>query len=115
MAGSVNSVTLVGRVGHEPRESKSRADSVSFSLATSEQWRDGTGWMQERTDWHRVRCWGRLADVARSWIDTGDMVCIDGRIAVYEVEDGERKGRVVEIVAERLLLLSPKRRTEVGT
>jgi single-strand DNA-binding protein len=108
MSGSVNTVMLVGRVGQDPAESKSQGDSVSFSLATSEKWLDAQGQRQERTDWHRIRCRSKVAELARAYVAKGDLLAVEGRLSTYDYQSPEKgRVRVVEVVAIRMVFLSP--------
>jgi single-strand DNA-binding protein len=110
MAGSVNQVLLVGRVGRDPAESKAMQGSVTFHLATENHWTSNNGEKKKHTDWHRVRCFGKLADIVRQYVAKGRLVCVEGRVSVFDAEDEHgRRQRVVEVVAESMQLLDSRR------
>ena len=84
MAGSINKVILVGNIGQEPqvRTMNSGQKVVSFSLATSERWRDrGTGEQKEQTEWHRVVIFNpNLVDVAERMLQKGTKLYLEGSL-----------------------------------
>jgi single-strand DNA-binding protein len=112
MPKSINRVILVGNVGKDPevRYSASGTPVANFSLATNEKFKDRQGEWQERTEWHSVVAWKRLAEVVGEYVAKGSKVYVEGKIQTSSWEDrqsGERKCRT-EIVARDLLLLSPR-------
>lgn len=84
----VNKVILVGHLGADPEIVK---DGITkFSVATSEQWNDkATGNKQERTEWHRVVTFGKLADISRDYLRKGKLVYIEGSIRTDKYEDAQ--------------------------
>jgi len=112
MPKSINKVILVGNVGKDPevRYSASGTPVANFSLATNEKFKDRHGEWQERTEWHSVVVWKRLAEVVGEYVAKGSKVYVEGKIQTSSWEDrqsGERKYRT-EIVARDLQLLSPR-------
>jgi len=110
MAG-LNKVMLIGRIGKDPEviSFENGSKKVSFSLATSDNYRDKEGNWQEQTDWHNIIAWGTLAnDIAekkRNYIK-GDMLYVEGRIKNRQYKDNQEVTRyVTEINAERLNLI----------
>jgi single-strand DNA-binding protein len=104
--GTVNQVLLVGRVGRNPAESKALQGSVTIHLATENQWTGQDGTRQKHTDWHRVRFFGKLADVCRQYVTKGRLLCVEGRMSVFDATDEHgRTSRVVEVVAQDMQLL----------
>jgi single-strand DNA-binding protein len=96
MAGSINKVILVGRAGKDPesREFQGGGKVVTFSLATSESWRDKTsGERQERTQWHQIAIWNEaLGEVATRFVKKGSQLYLEGQLEHREYEkDGERR------------------------
>ena len=79
---SINKVILVGRLGSEPEAKETKNGiGVKFSLATSDSWTDkNTGQKKEKTEWHNVVIWGRLAEVAKQYVHKGDKIYIEGKI-----------------------------------
>lgn len=110
---SVNKVILLGALGHSP-EIKETANGVlaNISMATSRRYKDSQGQLQEETEWHRVVLFGRLAEVARDYLQKGDSAYIEGRLRTrtYEDRNGVKK-HSTEILGDVLQLL-PKRRDE---
>jgi single-strand DNA-binding protein len=107
--GSVNRVFLIGRLGADP-ELKFTANSravCNFSLATSETWKDKqSNEKQERTEWHKIVCWGDQAEHCKKYLAKGREACVEGKLQTRSYEDKEGKKRyVTEIVAERVTFL----------
>lgn len=88
---SVNRVTLIGNLGRDPemRYLPSGEAVATFSVATTEQWKDKSGGKQERTDWHRVEFIGRTAEVCGEYLKKGAPVYIEGRIQYDKWTDKE--------------------------
>jgi len=78
----MNKAILIGNLGSDPEFINNNGMTVAkFSLATSERWKDkNTGEMQERTEWHRIAAFGRLAEICKDYLSKGRQVCIEGRI-----------------------------------
>ena len=112
MPKSVNKVILVGNVGKDPevKYSQSGTPVATLSLATNERFKDRNGEWQDRTEWHSIVAWQRLAEIVGEYVAKGSKVYIEGKIQTSSWEDrqsGERKYRT-EIVARDLLLLGPR-------
>lgn len=88
---SVNRVTLIGNLGRDPemRYLPSGEAVATFSIATTEQWKDKSGGKQERTDWHRIEFIGRTAEVCGEYLKKGAPVYIEGRIQYDKWTDKE--------------------------
>ena len=118
MARSVNKVILIGNLGKDPelRYAPSGAAVASFSLATSEQWKDQEGNPQERTSWHNIVVWSKLAEIAAEYLKKGAKVYLEGRLQYrdYETKDGNKR-YVTEIVANELVMLSPRQGQDGGS
>jgi len=105
---SLNKVLLLGNLGKDPevRYTSSGRAVATFTLATSQQWRDQDGNDQERTEWHRIVAWGRLGEVCGEYLSKGKQVFIEGRIQSREWEDQEgNKRTTVEIIANDMIML----------
>lgn len=105
MAGSVNKTILVGRLGKDPevRRTQSGDPVVSFSLATSNTWRDkDSGERKERTSWHQVVVFNtKLCEVAEKYLKKGSLCYVEGELQTREYEkDGDRRFKT-EIVLQR--------------
>jgi single-strand DNA-binding protein len=112
MPKSVNKVILVGNVGKDPevRYSQSGTPVANFSLATNERFKDRSGEWQDRTEWHNIVAWQRLAEIVGEYVAKGSKVYVEGKLQTTSWEDrqsGARKYRT-EIVARDLLLLGPR-------
>ena len=107
----VNKVILVGNVGNDPEfRSMPNGNGVcNVSIATSDTWKDkNTGEQQEKTEWHRVTFFGRLAEIASEFLRKGSMVYIEGRIETSKYEkDGETRYSTA-IVAKEMQMLGGK-------
>src|SRR4051794_30670435 len=92
---SVNKVILVGRLGQNPevRYTPSGAAVANFSVATNESWTDKSGQKQERTEWHRVVVWGKLAELCNQYLAKGRQVYLEGRLQTrqWQDKDGQTK------------------------
>lgn len=108
MAG-VNKVMIIGRLGQDPevKYTPSGQAVANFSVATSENWTDKTsGSKQERTEWHRIVVWGRLAELCKDYLKKGRQVYIDGRLQTRSWDDRDGKKRyTTEIVANTVQFL----------
>ena len=95
MAGSLNKVMLIGRLGKDPevRYTKDGTAVANLSLATSEQWKDKAGEKQERTEWHRIVLWGRQAEIAQQYLQKGRLVYVEGRIETRKWQDQNGQDR----------------------
>lgn len=111
MAKSVNKVILLGNVGKDP-EIRSTAGGTmvaNFSLATTDRTKDQQGNWQDRTEWHNIVAYGRLAEIVRDYVKKGHKLFIEGRITTRNWDDKEHAGRKVyrtEIIVNDLSLLS---------
>ena len=106
--GSVNKVILVGNLGADPdvRFTASGTQVAHFNLATSESWQDKNGERQERTEWHRIVLWRRLAEIAAQYIKKGNKVYIEGKLQTRSWDDSNGQKRyTTEIVAQTLEML----------
>jgi len=107
---SLNKVMLIGNLGKDPevRYTASGQAVASFSLATSEKFKNKNGDFEERTEWHRVTLWARLAEIAGEYLSKGKTVYIEGRLQTREYEKDGVKRYTTEIVGEKMQMLSPK-------
>jgi single-strand DNA-binding protein len=112
MAGTVNRVILVGRLGKDPeiRSIPSGTSVAKFSLATDERFTDKSGEKQERTEWHNIVAWGKLAEICGQYLRKGKLVFIEGSIRTDSWDDketGVKKYRT-EIIASNMQMLEKK-------
>lgn len=115
MTASLNKAQIIGNLGSDPevRSTSSGTCVATLSVATNRSWTDRDGSEQSATEWHRVICWDRLAEVCEEWLGRGDRVYVEGRIQYREWEDDAGRTRYsTEIIAKRLLMLgSPSGRS----
>jgi single-strand DNA-binding protein len=112
MARGINKVILIGNLGKDPevRYSPSGAAVANCTLATSDNWRDKqTGEMQERTEWHRVVFFGRLAEIAGEYLRKGSKVYVEGRLQTrkWQGQDGQDR-YTTEVVANEMQMLDSR-------
>lgn len=113
MSRSVNKVILIGNVGRDPevRYTANGTAIATFPLATSEVWRDKEGNLRERTEWHNIVAWQRLAEIIQELVKKGTRLYIEGRIRSRSFEDRTGNKRyITEIIAENMLILERKNR-----
>jgi single-strand DNA-binding protein len=114
MSKSLNKVLLIGHVGKDPevRFTGSGTPVASFSLATNESWKDAEGNQQERTDWHNIIAWKKLAEICGQWLKKGSKVYIEGRIQTRDYDDKNTgtKKYITEIIASSMIMLSDNRK-----
>ncbi len=108
MSRSLNKALLIGNLGADPevRTTGSGIRVAGFSLATSRNWTDAQGQPQERTEWHRIVAWDKLADIAEQYLHKGDRVYVEGEIQYRSYEDKDGVTRyVTEIRVRELVML----------
>lgn len=105
---SVNKVILVGNLGKDPelRYTPSGAAVATFSLATTERYKDRDGNRQEKTEWHNIVAWRQLAEICGKYLHKGKQIYIEGRIQTrsYDDRDGNKR-YITEIVADQMQML----------
>ena len=109
MARSLNKVMLIGNLGKDPelRYTPSGVAVATFTIATNESWKDQDGNMQERTEWHNVVAWRKLAEVCGEWLKKGKKVYVEGRIQTrsYDDKNTGAKRYITEIVLDNMIML----------
>lgn len=108
MAGGVNKVILIGNLGKDPevRFTPSGAAVSNFNIATNESWTDKSGQKQERTEWHRIVVWGKLAELCGEYLKKGRQCYVEGRLQTREWTDKEgKKNYTTEVVAQSVQFL----------
>ena len=116
---SVNKVILIGRLGRDPELKYTGTGSpfCRFSIATDDSWTDkASGEKQERTEWHSIVVWNRLAEICNEYLRKGRLVYIEGSLQTREWDDQEgNKRKTTEVVARDMVLLgSPQGSGESG-
>ena len=114
----INKVILVGNLGADPeiRKTSNQQTVAQFSLATSESWINKDGDRQEKTEWHRIVVWGKLAETCAKHLAKGRQVFIEGRIQTrsWETEQGQKRF-TTEIIAGQVLFLGKSNNKEEST
>ncbi|TAK66510.1 MAG: single-stranded DNA-binding protein [Bacteroidetes bacterium] len=113
MAGkSLNKVTLIGHLGKDPELSYTASGIAvaKFSMATSERWKDDGGNLQERTEWHNIVAWRKLAEICGQYLKKGSKVYLEGRLQTRNWDDKNTgiKRYITEIIADDLIMLDSK-------
>lgn len=111
MSNSVNKVILVGRLGKDPELKYTQGGTpvARFSLATDESWKDQNGEKQQRTEWHNIVAWRKLAEICGQYLSKGKLVYIEGKLQTRSWEDKEGNKRyTTEIVADNMVMLGAK-------
>lgn len=108
MSRSLNRVQIIGNLGADPelRTTPSGARVATLSVATSRRWNDRQGQPQEKTEWHKVIFWEKLAEVCEKYLKRGDRVYVEGSIEYRQYEDKEGQTRyVTEIRGREMIML----------
>ncbi len=105
---SVNKVLLIGRLGNNPemRSTGSGSSVANFNIATSENWTDKNGQKQERTEWHRIVVWGKLAELCGQYLSKGRQCFVEGRLQTRSWDDKDGNKRyTTEVIASTVQFL----------
>ncbi len=104
--GTINKVILIGNLGKDPEvfTTQSGTKIVSFSLATSERFKKRNGEVEEKTQWHRVKLFGKIAEIGEQYLKKGNSVYIEGRIEYSQYEEKY----YTDIIATNVTLMGGK-------
>ena len=108
---SVNKVILVGNLGRDPevRYMPDGGAIANVSVATTDVWKDKSGEKQERTEWHRVAFFGKLAEIAGEYLKKGSQIYVEGRLQTRKWQDKDGQDKyTTEIVADRMQMLGSR-------
>ena len=112
--GSLNKVQLIGHIGKDPESKFTTSGSafIKFSIATNESWKDKDGNLQEKTEWHNIVMFGKMAETAGEYLHKGQLVYVEGRLKTdsWETDAGEKRYST-SITADNFTMLGKK---EVG-
>jgi single-strand DNA-binding protein len=105
---------LIGNTGSEPevRTTGSGTKVAKFSLATNRQWTDRSGQKQEKTEWHRITAWDKLAQLVEDYVHKGDRLYIEGSIEYSQTESDGTTRYWTDIVVRELIMLGEPRESE---
>lgn len=111
----VNKVVLIGRLGKEPEvhHTSDGAMITSFNIATDEQWKNKNGEKVQKTEWHKIVTFGKLAEICSNYLVKGKLIFVEGRIQTrsWEDKDGVKRS-TTEIVASNMQMLDSKGKTK---
>ena len=115
--GSVNKAIIIGNAGKDPETKYTDAGVAvcTLTLATKHSWKEKEGQRQEKTEWHRVVFWGKLAEIVDRYVRKGSQVYVEGRIETRKWTDKNGNDKyTTEIVADQMQMLSnrPKQETD---
>ena len=108
MSRSLNKVMLIGNIGSEPevRTTPSGTKVAKVSLATNRKFNDRSGQQQEKTEWHRLTFWDKLAELVEQYVHKGDRLYVDGRLEYSQTEDDKGNVRYwTDIVVQDMVML----------
>lgn len=108
---SLNKAMIIGRLGQDPdvKYTQSNTAVANLSVATNERYKDNNGEFQERTEWHRVVAWGRLAEICQQYLRKGSLIYIEGPIQTRQWEDKDGQKRyTTEIRALQMTMLDSR-------
>ena len=109
--GTLNKVMLIGRLGSDPelRYTPSGLAVAKFSIATNMVWKDQQGNQQEKTQWHRIVAWRRLAEIAGEYLKKGRSVYVEGRLETRSYVDKDNQTRyITEVIADTIQMLGAR-------
>lgn len=115
---SLNKVILIGNVGKDPlvKHLESGTVTASFTLATSEKYKDRNGTLQTNTEWHNIVCWRSLAEIAEKYIRKGSQIYVEGKLQSRSWKDqNDQERNTIEIIASSIVLLGKRPESETGT
>jgi single-strand DNA-binding protein len=113
----LNKVMLIGHLGKDPeiRATQSGTSVVTFTMATTERWKDKDGQMQEITEWHRIVAWRKLAEICGQFLHKGSKVYIEGKLQTRKWQDQNGNDKyTTEIVANEMKMLDSKGSADTG-
>ena len=111
MSGGINKVIIIGNVGNDPEVKRiDNGNAVAnFSIATSETWKDkDSGQKQEKTEWHRIVVWGRLAEIIEQYVKKGSKLYLEGKLQTRSYEQDGVKKYTTEIKCHEMQMLDSK-------
>jgi len=115
MAGTVNKVILIGRVGRDPevRYTSTGSPVATFSVATDESFKSKSGEQQQHTEWHRIVAWNKLAEICGEYLTKGKLVYIEGSIRSKQWDEPSGAKRTsFEIIARNMQMLGSRADSE---
>ena len=110
---SVNKVIILGRLGQDPELKQAGSSHLcKLNVATSESWTDKQGQRQEKTEWHSVQVWGKVAELCSKYLAKGHQVYVEGKLETRSFEKDGQKRYVTEIKASSVQFIESKNKSE---
>lgn len=108
--GSINKIMLIGRLGQDPdlKSTDSGTAVLNLSVATETSWKDKDGNQQTKTEWHKIVCWQKLAEIIAKYAKKGNRVYVEGRLETRSWEDNGVKKYITEVIADSCQILESK-------
>lgn len=113
----INKVILIGNLGCDPtiRFTQNGTPVASFRIATTEKWKDNEGQTKEKTEWHQIIAWQRLAEICGEYLTKGVRVYVEGKLQTRKWKDNHDNDRyTTEIVIHEMKMLSPRNKRELA-
>ncbi len=116
MANGVNKVILLGNLGKDPEvhNFENGVKKVSFSLATSETYKNKEGQKVEQTEWHNIVIWRGLAETAEKYLHKGDTIYLEGKLKTHDYEVNGVKRYITEVFVDTMTMLGSRRDTSAS-
>jgi single-strand DNA-binding protein len=116
MANGVNKVILLGNLGKDPEvhNFENGVKKVSFSLATTETFKNKEGLKVQQTEWHNIVIWRNFAEAAEKYLHKGDTVYIEGKLKTREYEVNGVKKYITEVLADSMTMVATRRETSAS-
>ena len=110
MSNGINKAIIVGNLGGDPevKQTSNGGNLTTLNVATTTSWKDNNGNKQEKTEWHRVVMFNKLAEIAAQYLHKGSQVYIEGRISYRSYEQDGVTKYVTDIIAESMQMLGGK-------
>ena len=106
----LNEVKLIGHIGQNP-EIRNNGESkvANFTLATNEKWKNKNGKDQESTEWHKIVCWNRLAEIVEKYLHQGSFILVEGKLKTDKWQDKDGNDRyATKVILNKILMLDKK-------
>lgn len=115
MANGVNKVILLGNLGKDPEvhNFENGVKKVSFSLATTETFKNKEGQKVQQTEWHNIVVWRGLAETAEKWLHKGDTIYLEGKLKTRDYEVNGVKKYITEVLVDNMTMVGSRRETSV--
>ena len=117
MSKSINKVILIGHLGQKP-ETKYTTKGTAytrFSIATNSAYKDADNKTVEKTDWHNIIAWTKLAEICTKYLDKGSLIYCEGRLQTTSYEKNSIKSYYTDVVMEKMVMLNSKKSEDISS